>query len=155
MYHESCAAIAIVTALLETLQEFTEQKAATFVRDARQAFHTTKNPFLLLQQTALPEFHVNTRSCTACGCAPAQVPQAGLTFYRPSTTATNRPIHVQSACSAIGFPHPAVCDRCHLLTTTSTCFDGAPKILALDTPRHHYSTTVELVDDTDVPGTFH
>ena len=129
--------------------------AATFVCDARQAFPTTANPFVLLEQLAHPDFTIHTQRYMACGCPFTEAPMTGITYLRPTTTATNRPIHIQSALASLGYPHQVRCDTCHAHTTMTQAYVGAPEFLALDTPRHHYPAGGDLQEDTTFPGIYH
>ena len=155
--HESCAAISLSSALRETLPGQTTETAAEFVANARAAFPEVKNPFLLLEALAPPELTIHARRVSGCGCpsSVAEAPQTGVTYYRPSTTETQRPVHIQAICSSLSYPHPYRCDACHALTTTSQCFDGTPEYVVIDTPRQRYVPEGDLAVDDAFPGVFH
>ena len=152
---QSCAAIALSSALRETLPDFSHEQAVRFVAAAREAFPATRNPFVLMEDLALPDFVISARRWYGCGCAPVDAQQIGITYLRPATTPTNRPIHVQALCSGLSHPHPVRCDTCHALTVTSQCFDGVPEYVALDTPRHHHTPAGDIQEDAAFPGVYH
>ena len=77
---ESCAAIALSSALRETLPRLDTTWAASFVAEARTAFPDTKNPFLLMEKLALKDFVVTARRFTACGCPAMENQQIGVTY---------------------------------------------------------------------------
>jgi hypothetical protein len=153
--NESCAAIALSMALRETLPDFHQDTAVEFVSHARGAFPTIKNPFDLLQHLAPAEFTIQALRWTRCGCPVTEGPQTGITYHRPSTTATQRLVSIQALITGLSFPHPLMCDLCKVLTTTSQTFADAPEYLAVDTPGHHHTPEGNVVADEAFPGVFH
>ena len=151
---ESCAAIALSSALRETLPRLDTTWAASFVAEARTAFPDTKNPFLLMEELALKDFVVTARRFTVCGCPATENQQIGVTYVRTESTPTTRPIHLQAACSSLGQSVPCKCDRCKALTVAVHSIDGTPEYIALETPRHRVTTEGEIITDEDFPGLY-
>ena len=152
---QSCAATSVAAAIRETLPEYTTAMAARFVTDARQMFPEIRNPFLLMEALALPNFVIQVRKWMGCGCPVAAAEQIGVTYVRPPTTETSRPIHIQSLCSSLAFPHPTKCDTCHALTVSGQCFEGAPEYLVLDSPGHYSTPEGATAEDPSCPGIYH
>ena len=151
---ESCSVIALSSALRETLPHLDTICAASFVAEARTAFPDTKNPFLLMEELALKDFVVTARRFTACGCPATENQHIEVTYVRPESTPTTRPIHLQAACSSLGQSVPCKCDRCKALTVAVHSIDGTPEYIALETPRHRVTTEGEIITDEDFPGLY-
>ena len=107
-----------------------------------------------MEELALKDFVVTARRFTACGCPATENQQIGVTYVRPESTPTTRPIHLQAACSSLGQSVPCKCDRCKALTVAVHSIDGTPEYIALETPRHRVTTEGEIVTDEDFPGPY-